>query len=71
MKFEEPSLNLLLLILFSDNSLEIKYIGKNFQFQEDTEASLYGDFKRIITYVKFVPCIMHFFLFFFLNKSLF
>ena len=31
---------------------------KIFQFQEDTEASLYGDFKRIITYVKFVPCIM-------------
>ena len=29
------------------------------QFQEDTEASLCGDFKRIITYVKFVPCIMH------------
>ena len=32
---------------------------KIFQFQEDTEASLYGDFKRIITYVKFVPCIKH------------
>ena len=32
---------------------------KNFQFQEDTEASLHGDFKRIITHVKFVPCIMH------------
>ena len=32
---------------------------KIFQFQEDTEASLYGDFKRIITYVKFVPCIIH------------
>ena len=32
---------------------------KNFQFQEDTEASLYGDFKWIITYVKFVPFIMH------------
>ena len=32
---------------------------KIFQFQEDTEASLYVDFKRIITYVKFVPCIMH------------
>ena len=32
---------------------------KIFQFQEYTEASLYGDFKRIITYVKFVPCIMH------------
>ena len=32
---------------------------KIFQFQEDREASLYGDFKRIITYVQFVPCIMH------------
>ena len=33
---------------------------KIFQFQEDTEASLFGDFKKIIiTYVKFVPCIMH------------
>ena len=32
---------------------------KNFQFQEDTEASLYGDLKRIIACVKFVPCIMH------------
>ena len=32
---------------------------KIFQFQEDTGASLYGYFKRIITYVKFVPCIMH------------
>ena len=32
---------------------------KPFQFQEDTEASIYGDFKMIITYVKFVPCIMH------------
>ena len=30
---------------------------KIFQFQEDTEASLYSDF--IITHVKFVPCIMH------------
>ena len=30
-----------------------------FQFQEDTEASLYGDFERIITYVNFIPCIMH------------
>ena len=29
-----------------------------FHFQEDTEASLYGDFKKIITYVKFVPCII-------------
>ena len=34
------------------------------QFQEDAEASLYGDFKRIITYVKFVPCIMHYALLF-------
>ena len=32
---------------------------KIFQFQEDTEASLYGDFKPIITYVKFFPCIVH------------
>ena len=32
---------------------------KIFQFQENSEASLYGDFKRIIIYVKFVPCIMH------------
>ena len=32
---------------------------KIFRFQEDTEPSLYGDFKRIITCVKFVPCIMH------------
>ena len=31
---------------------------KIFQFQEDT-ASLYGDFKRIITNAKFVLCIMH------------
>ena len=31
---------------------------KSFKFQEDTEASLYGAFKRIIAYVKFVPCIM-------------
>ena len=31
---------------------------KIFQFQEDNEASLYGDFKRIITYAKFVPCII-------------
>ena len=31
---------------------------KIFQFQKDTQASLYRDFKRIITYVKFVPCIM-------------
>ena len=32
---------------------------KIFQFQHDTEASSYVDFKRIITYVKFVPGIMH------------
>ena len=32
---------------------------KIFQFQEDSEACLDGDFKRIIVYVKFVPCIMH------------
>ena len=33
---------------------------KAFQFQEEyPEASSYGDFKRIITYVKFVPCVMH------------
>ena len=32
---------------------------KLFQFQEDTESSLYGDFKRIITHVKFVACVMH------------
>ena len=37
----------------------MKDILKIFQFQEDTEASLYGDFKRIISNVKFVPCIMH------------
>ena len=37
---------------------------KIFQFKEDTEASLYGDFKRKITYVNFVPCIMHFVLLF-------
>ena len=37
---------------------------KSFQFQEDTEASLYGAFKGIITYVKFVPCIMHYVLLF-------
>ena len=36
-----------------------KGLLKMFQFQEETEASLYGDLKRIITYVKFVPCIMH------------
>ena len=29
------------------------------QFQEDTETRLFEDFKRIITYVKFVPYIMH------------
>ena len=33
-----------------------------FQFQENTEASLYGDFKRIITNAKFVPCICTVFL---------
>ena len=53
---------------------EIKDILKIFQFQEDTEASLCGDFKRIITYVKFVPCIMRCVLkkkeFFFNEKSL-
>ena len=32
---------------------------KMFQFQEDTEASLYGDFMRKVIYVKFVPYIMH------------
>ena len=32
---------------------------KIFQFQEDTDASLFEDFKRIITYIKFVPYIMH------------
>ena len=37
---------------------------KNFQFQEDTEAS---NFKRIITYVKFVPFIST--VFFFLNEK--
>ena len=37
---------------------------KIFQLQEDTEASLYGDSKRLITYVKFIPCIMHGALFF-------
>ena len=30
-----------------------------FSISEDTEASLYRDFKRIITHVKFVPCIVH------------
>ena len=44
-------------------------MSKIFQFQEDTEASLYGDFKRIITCVKFVPCIMHCVLFFSLNEK--
>ena len=33
---------------------------KSFQFQEDNEASLFGDLKRIITYVKFLPCFMFF-----------
>ena len=32
---------------------------KIFQFQEDTEASLYGDFKKKVTYVKFASYIMH------------
>ena len=32
---------------------------KIFQFQEDPEANLCGDFKRIIMSVKFVPCIIH------------
>ena len=32
---------------------------KIFQFQEDTEARLFEDFKSIITYVKFVPDIMY------------
>ena len=36
---------------------------KIFQFQEDTEASLYGDFNRIITSVKIVPFIMYHLLF--------
>ena len=43
---------------------------KTFQFQEDTEARLFEDFKRIITYVKFVPYIMHCVLFFFNEKTL-
>ena len=30
----------------------MKDIFKIFQFQEDTEAGLYGDFKRIITHVQ-------------------
>ena len=42
-----------------NNSAEIKDMLKIFQFQEDTDASLFEDFKRIITYVKFVPYIMH------------
>ena len=33
---------------------------KSFQFQEDTEARLFEDFKRIITYVKFVHCVLLF-----------
>ena len=32
---------------------------KIFQFWEDTDESLYGEFNRIITCLKFVPCIMH------------
>ena len=32
---------------------------KIFQFQEDTEAHLFTDLKRTITYVKFVLYIMH------------
>ena len=32
---------------------------KIFQFEEDTEARLFVDFKRIITNVKFLPYIMH------------
>ena len=43
----------------TDSSPEIKDMLKIFQYQDDTEASLYGDFRRRITYVKFVPCIMH------------
>ena len=40
---------------------------KIFQFQEATEASLYGDFKKIIiTYVMFVP--VSYTVFFFLNE---
>ena len=38
---------------------------KIFQFQEDTEASLFEDLKRIIAYVKFVfpiSCTVFFFL---------
>ena len=56
---KKPSLNLPLILYQTDNSPEIKDMLKNFQFQEDTEASLYGNFKRIINYVKFVPCVMH------------
>ena len=40
-------------------------MSKIFQFQEDTGAGSYGDFKKIITYVKFirpVSCIVFFFL---------
>ena len=40
-------------------------MSKNIKFQEDTEASSYGDFKRIITSVKFirpVSCTVFFFL---------
>ena len=30
-----------------------------FKIFQDSGASVYRDFKRIIVYVKFVPCIMH------------
>ena len=32
---------------------------KSFQSQKDIEASVEGDFRGIIIYVKFVPCFMH------------
>ena len=43
-------------------------MSKIFQFQEDTKVGSYVDFKRIITYVKFiqpVSCTV----FFFLNEN--
>ena len=49
----------LLLLILSISDRLIKDMLKISQYQDDTEASLYGDFRRRITYVKFVPCIMH------------
>ena len=69
-KFDRTFLKFATVDSNSDNSPEIKDMLKKFQTEEVTEASLYGDFKRIITFVKFVPCIMDCVLLFY-EKTLF